>query len=47
VPSFRAISRKPVTASDAEAARNSRARSARLRSAIRTDAPVWQEGARA
>ena len=48
VPSFKSVTRKPVTASDAEAARKSRARSARLRAAVRTDAPVWQEeGARA
>ncbi|MFN4283316.1 MAG: 16S rRNA (cytosine(1402)-N(4))-methyltransferase RsmH [Alphaproteobacteria bacterium] len=48
VPSFRGVSRKPVEAGADETARNPRARSARLRSAIRTDAPVWQtEGARA
>ena len=32
---------KPLAASDAEVARNPRARSARLRSAIRTVAPAW------
>jgi 16S rRNA (cytosine1402-N4)-methyltransferase len=32
-------------ASDAEAAVNPRARSAKLRAAIRTDAPVWRAAA--
>lgn len=42
VPSFRLISRKAVRPSDEEIARNPRARSARLRAAVRTDAPVFQ-----
>ena len=44
-PSFRLIGRKPVTASDAEVHDNPRARSARLRAAVRTDAPAWAEAA--
>ena len=38
--SFAQIAR-PLSASDGELARNPRARSARLRSAVRTDAPAW------
>ena len=34
---------KPVSASDAELATNPRARSARLRTAVRTDAPAWDQ----
>ena len=34
---------KPVSASDDELARNPRARSARLRSAVRTSAPAWDQ----
>lgn len=44
VPSFRLIGRKAVRPSDEEVARNPRARSARLRAAVRTDAPVHQGG---
>ena len=41
-PSFDDIA-KPVSASDDELARNPRARSARLRSAVRTSAPAWDQ----
>jgi 16S rRNA (cytosine1402-N4)-methyltransferase len=39
-PSFRAVTKGPVGPSDAEVARNPRARSAKLRAAARTDAPA-------
>jgi 16S rRNA (cytosine1402-N4)-methyltransferase len=42
-PSFQAEAHKPTGPSDAEIARNSRARSARLRWAVRTDAAAWPE----
>jgi len=41
-PSFTSVA-KPLSASDGELARNPRARSARLRTAVRTDAPAWDQ----
>jgi 16S rRNA (cytosine1402-N4)-methyltransferase len=41
-PSFTSVA-KPLSPSDEELARNPRARSARLRTAVRTDAPAWDQ----
>jgi 16S rRNA (cytosine1402-N4)-methyltransferase len=44
-PTFQLIERKALRPSDAEIAVNPRARSARLRAAIRTSAPAWRVAA--
>ena len=44
-PSFRFVNHRPLSPTDKEIAANPRARSARLRSAIRTDAQAWHADA--
>jgi len=44
-PSFRFVNHRPLSPTDKEVAANPRARSAKLRWAIRTDAPAWETDA--
>lgn len=43
-PSFQIVNQRPLIPSDEECDRNPRARSAKLRAAIRTEAAAWPEG---
>jgi 16S rRNA (cytosine1402-N4)-methyltransferase len=42
-PSFRFLNHRPVSPTDKEIAANPRSRSAKLRAAVRTDAPAWDQ----
>ena len=42
-PSFRFLNHRPVSPTDKEVAANPRSRSAKLRAAVRTDAPAWDQ----
>lgn len=44
-PTFKVINRKPIAPTDEECRENPRARSSKLRSALRTEASSWAEGA--
>jgi 16S rRNA (cytosine1402-N4)-methyltransferase len=44
-PSFRFVNHRPLSPTDEEVAANPRARSAKLRWAVRTDAPAWEPDA--